>query len=53
VQFDETAQRLISEAGPGPIRIVANEPDARDIIEYREKTAEELAHHHIPDVHVA
>jgi hypothetical protein len=49
VHFDETAERLISEAGPGPVRIVANEPDVGDATEYREKTAEELAHHHIPD----
>jgi hypothetical protein len=49
VYFDETAERLIREAGPAPIRIVANEPDDCDVIEYREKTAEELAHHHIPD----
>jgi hypothetical protein len=49
VYLDETAERLLSDAGPGPVRIVANEPDACDVTEYREKTAEELAHHHIPD----
>lgn len=38
-----------SEAGPGPVRIVANEPDACDVTEYREKTSEDLAHHHIPN----
>ncbi|MGH3687439.1 MAG: amino acid transporter [Pseudonocardiaceae bacterium] len=49
VHLDETTERLIREAGPGPVRIVANQPDAGDATEYREKTAEELAHHHIPD----
>jgi len=49
VHLDETAEWLIREAGLGPLRIVANEPDAGDGAEYRDKTAEELAHHHIPD----
>jgi hypothetical protein len=49
VHLDETAEALISEVGPGPLRIVANEPHAGDATEYRDKTAEELAHHHIPD----
>jgi hypothetical protein len=49
VDFDQTAEQLIRDAGPGPVRIVANEPDACDVIEYRDKAAEELAHHHIPD----
>jgi hypothetical protein len=49
VHFDEAAERLISEVGLGPLRIVANEPDARDVAEYRDKRTQELAHHHIPD----
>jgi hypothetical protein len=49
VHLDEGAERLIREAGFGPLRIVANEPDAGDAAEYRDKVAEELAHHHIPD----
>jgi len=49
VSLDQTAERLIRDAGPGPARIVANEPDARDVTEYRQKRAEELEHHHIPD----
>jgi hypothetical protein len=49
VHLDKAAEQLISEVGPGPLRIVANEPDASDAAEYRDKTAEELAHHHIPD----
>ena len=49
VHLDETAEQLVREVGPGPLRIVANESDAGDGAEYRDKTAEELAHHHIPD----
>jgi hypothetical protein len=49
VDFDETAQAMIMAGGGDPLAIVANEPDAGDASEYREKTAEELAHHHIPN----
>jgi hypothetical protein len=49
VYLDQAAEQLVREAGPGPVRIIANEPDARDVTEYQEKRAEELAHHHIPD----
>ena len=49
VHLDETAEALISEVRPGLLRIVANEPHAGDATEYRDKTAEELAHHDIPD----
>src|SRR6185312_106917 len=49
VHLDQTAAALISEAGSDPVRLIANEPDARDVAEYRDKTLEELAHHHIPD----
>lgn len=41
VQLDETARRFIEEAAAGEIRIIANEPDARDKREYpREGTAD-------------
>ena len=46
--LDQTAERLLSDAGPGTVRIVAYEPGACDVTEYREKTTEELAHHHMP-----
>jgi hypothetical protein len=49
VYLNQTAEQLIRDAGPGPVRLVANEPNACDVTEYREKRAEELAHHHIPD----
>jgi hypothetical protein len=49
VHLDETAAQFIRDAGPGPIRIIANNPDAVDESEYRDKLAEEVARHHIPD----
>jgi hypothetical protein len=39
VEFDDTAQRFLAEIG-GVQRFVANEPDARDEQEYREKEAD-------------
>ncbi|MDT7649032.1 MAG: hypothetical protein QOI36_438 [Pseudonocardiales bacterium] len=49
VHLDQTAAQFIRDAGPGPIRIIANNPDAVDESEYRDKLAEEVARHHIPD----
>jgi hypothetical protein len=49
VQLDQTAQRFIQEeASKGEIRIIANEPHARDILEYIEKEHEERQRHQIP-----
>ncbi|WP_236650353.1 amino acid transporter [Kutzneria albida] len=49
VQFDETARRLIAEhAAEGEIRIIANEPDARDEAEYVDKEREQREDNHIP-----
>lgn len=49
VHLDRTARRLIREvAGGGPVRLIANEPDARDSTEYRLKGAEERTDHNIP-----
>jgi hypothetical protein len=48
VQIDQTAQRFIEEAAEGEIRIIANEPDARDEREYLEKECEERQRNHIP-----
>jgi hypothetical protein len=49
VQLDETARRFIQEAAArGEIRIIANEPDARDEREYLEKECEERQRNHIP-----
>jgi hypothetical protein len=49
VHLDETAARFIREAGAGPVRIIAHEPETGDESEYREKLAWELARHYIPD----
>src|SRR5215218_1182869 len=51
VRLDETARRFIEEAaGKGEIRIIANEPHARDILECIEieKEHEERQRHQIP-----
>jgi hypothetical protein len=49
VRLDETARRFIEEAAAkGEIRIIANEPHARDILEYIEKEHEERTRHQIP-----
>ncbi|MFC4588112.1 APC family permease [Sphaerisporangium corydalis] len=47
IEFDERAERLIDV--PGKIRIIANEPDARDAQEYAEKDHETRRNHHLPD----
>jgi hypothetical protein len=49
VQVDDTARRFLEEAAAkGEIRIIANEPHARDILEYIEKEHEERTRHQIP-----
>jgi hypothetical protein len=49
VWLDQTARRFIEEAAAeGEIRIIANEPNARDILEYLEKEHEERTRHQIP-----
>ena len=49
VDLDETARRFVEEAAArGELRIVANEPNARDILEYIEKEHEERQRHQIP-----
>jgi hypothetical protein len=49
VEFDETAERFIREAAQrGPIRLIANHPDARNTREYLLKEREEREASHIP-----
>jgi hypothetical protein len=49
VRLDETARRFLEEAAAnGELRIIANEPHARDILEYIEKEHEERRRHGIP-----
>jgi hypothetical protein len=50
VRFDEEACRLISTAARhGELRIIANEPDARDEAEYQEKEAEQREVRNLPE----
>jgi hypothetical protein len=49
VWLDETARRFVEEAAAeGELRIIANEPHARDLLEYLEKEHDERLHHGIP-----
>lgn len=49
VEFDAAARRIIDKAvRSGAVRIIANEPDARDEAEYREKEREAREDNHIP-----
>ncbi|GAA1302116.1 amino acid transporter [Planotetraspora silvatica] len=48
VRLDETARRIVAEA-PGQLRLIANEPDARDTAEYAEKDRETREYHHLPE----
>ncbi|GAB3351227.1 APC family permease [Amycolatopsis echigonensis] len=49
VEFDAAAQRIVDKAvRSGAVRIIANEPDARDEAEYREKEREAREDNHIP-----
>ncbi|RCG30025.1 amino acid transporter [Sphaerisporangium album] len=47
IELDETAKGLIEV--PGKIRIIANEPDARDAKEYADKDYETRRNHHLPE----
>jgi preprotein translocase subunit SecG len=50
VRFDPEARRIIDEAAAtGDVRIIANEPDARDEAEYREKEAEQREVRNLPE----
>ena len=48
VVVDDTARRFIEEANRGPLRIIPNQPDARDRREYRLKEKEQREDNHIP-----
>jgi amino acid permease-like protein len=50
VRFDAEACRIIEEAAAaGELRIIANEPDARDEAEYQEKEAEQREVRNLPE----
>ncbi|RJQ72261.1 APC family permease [Pseudonocardiaceae bacterium YIM PH 21723] len=48
ITFDPLATQLIEQHARGTIRIIANEPDERDLKEYVEKEAEQREDAHIP-----
>jgi hypothetical protein len=48
VVLDENARRFVKEAAESGLRIIANEPDARDLLEYLEKEHEERTKNQIP-----
>lgn len=50
IGMDGMAKRIIAEStAKGPVRIIANEPDARDAEEYREKLEEQRRVSNIPE----
>jgi hypothetical protein len=54
VQLDATAQRIVDDFDPEPVRLIANEPDRGDEAEYRAKAEQERHDQCIPDPdHVA
>ncbi|MCX4688568.1 amino acid transporter [Kitasatospora purpeofusca] len=48
VVFDEAAERFIRDRAHRPLRLIANEPDNRDLAEYQEKKRQIRADNDIP-----
>jgi len=48
VDADAAARRFMSEVADGPVRIIANRPDAGDAAEYEGKLREARESHHLP-----
>ncbi|MFI6845613.1 amino acid transporter [Kitasatospora sp. NPDC050467] len=48
VVFDEAAERFIRDYAHRPLRLIANEPDNRDLVEYQEKKRQIRADNDIP-----
>jgi hypothetical protein len=51
IETDAVAQRFLRECGRRQIRLVANEPDRRDAVEYSDKIAQIVADNDLPDDH--
>ena len=49
VRLDAKAELFVRDCARRKVRLVANEPDARDLAEYREKLWQISADHHLPD----
>jgi hypothetical protein len=48
VILDDNARQFVKDAAKSELRIIANEPDARDLLEYLEKEHEERTRNQIP-----
>lgn len=48
VELDDMAQRFVRDTGSRTVRMIANEPDRRDLAEYRDKALQIRADHDIP-----
>ncbi|AKZ60419.1 putative amino acid transporter [Streptomyces ambofaciens ATCC 23877] len=48
VEFDATAERFVRDIASRKIRFIANEPDNRDVTEYRDKIEQIRADHEVP-----
>jgi hypothetical protein len=48
VILDDNARQFVNDAAKSELRIIANEPDARDLLEYLEKEHEERTRNQIP-----
>ena len=48
VTLDDMAERFVRDIASRRIRFIANEPDKRDIVEYREKIEQIRAHNDLP-----
>ncbi|MFI6117602.1 amino acid transporter [Kitasatospora sp. NPDC051164] len=48
VVLDEAAERFVRDYTYRPMRLIANEPNSRDLAEYQEKKRELREHHDIP-----
>ena len=49
VVLDKRAQMFVHDCARSKIRLVANEPDQRDLAEYRDKLRQAMSDHDIPD----
>ena len=49
VMLDDTAQLFLRDCARRHIRLIANEPGARDVEEYREKIRQSMRDHDLPD----
>ncbi|MEU1942381.1 amino acid transporter [Streptomyces sp. NPDC059474] len=49
MDLDELAERFVRDSATRRIRFIANEPDRRDVAEYRDKTQQIRADNDIPD----